>query len=254
MITRLLTITAVLAAAGLARADVTATFDDFPLAPHSHYAGEDLAGGFTSGGLFFWNAFHDMGTYSWWEGTAVSNETDTTTSGSTNQFSSYAGSGFESANFGVATWNNSVELPIPTQVSGLRVTNTTYAALSMLLGDFFVDPFGGPNGTVPDWFLLTVTGKDATGAATGAVDFYLADYRFENSADDYILDTWEWVDLSSLGDNVSRLEFSWDGSQRDQWGVLIPQYVAIDNLTVGAVPEPASLLLLALLVPALRRR
>lgn len=254
MTSRALMIGLVLVAGAVAQADVVAPFDDFALAPGSHYAGEDMAGGFATGGLFFWNAFHDEGTYTWWEGSAVSNETDTTTSGPTNQFSAFAGSGHESVNFGVATWNNSVELPIPTQVSGLYVTNTTYAALSMLLGDFFVDPFGGLDGSVEDWFMLKVTGKDTAGSVTGVVDFYLADYRFADSAEDYVVDTWEWVDLTSLGSNVSRLEFSWDASQRDDWGVLVPQYVAIDDLTVAAVPEPAGLLLLGLAGVLLRRR
>lgn len=254
MITRALLIASAMVLTGLAQAEAVAPFDDFPLDPESHYAGEDMAGGFTTGGLFFWNAFHDEGSYSWWEGSAVSNETDTDTPGFMNQFSAYAGSGYESANFGVATWNNSIELPIPTQVQGMYLTNTTYAALSMLLGDFFVDPFGGLDGTVEDWFMVTITGKNAAGTVTGTVDYYLADYRFADPAEDYIVDDWQWVELTSLGDNVSRLEFSWDASQKDDWGVLVPQYVAIDNVTVAAIPEPASLMLLGLAGLALRRR
>ena len=80
-----------------------------------------------------------------------------------------------------------------------QVTNTTYAWDSMLNGDGFAKQFGGASGDDPDFLQLVITGYDALGVATGSVDFLLADYRFADNAQDYILTDWTPVDLSSLG-------------------------------------------------------
>jgi hypothetical protein len=44
----------------------------------------------------------------------------------------------------------------------------TYAALSMRDGDGFAKQFGGASGDDPDYFLLTITGRDALDAITAA--------------------------------------------------------------------------------------
>jgi hypothetical protein len=80
----------------------------------------------------------------------------------------------------------------------LQVANTTYAALSMLQGDAFSKKFGGPDGTDADWFLLTIEGFDASGNSVGTVEFFLADYRAADPAQDYIVEAWAEVDVSGL--------------------------------------------------------
>ena len=89
------------------------------------------------------------------------------------------------------------------------------------------------------------------------MDFYLADFRFADNALDYVVDSWTWVDLSSLG-VVSSLSFSLASSDVGQFGMNTPAYFAMDNLAVAAVPEPsqAAMLLggLALVGLAVRRR
>lgn len=110
-------------------------------------------------------------------------------------------------------------------------------------GCFPANKFGGPSGDDPDWFLLTITGKDASGADTNTVEFYLADYRFEDNSEDYIVDSWEYVDLSSLG-VVKSLEFSLSSSDVGDFGINTPTYFAMDSLI--CVPEPATAMLLAL--------
>ena len=123
-------------------------------------------------------------------------------------------------------------------------------------GDGFAKKFGGVSGNDPDFLKLTITGFNGA-AATGSVDFFLADYRFANNAQDYIVKAWTFVDLSSLG-AVTRLGFDLTSTDNGPFGMNTPGYVAIDTLTTVPVPEPhqAALLLagLALLGAMWRKR
>ncbi len=221
----------------------TVNFDSFALDPSGYYNGSDLAGGFTIGNADFTNNFTDFGGGCCWDGWSVSNHGDISTPGFGNQYSSYTGGGVGgSSNFGVGfTDSADITLNGATAVTGAYLTNTTYAALSMLNGDAFAKQFGGASGTDADWFNVTIEGK-LGGASTGSVVFYLADYRFADSADDYIIDEWTWVDLSSLG-TIDELDFTFGSSDVGTFGINTPTYVAIDSLT--SVPEPGSGTLLA---------
>lgn len=239
---------------GTPRAEaVVVDFEDVgqSLAAHSCWNGADQSGDFTSGGLRFNNNYNS--TWGSWDGWAYSNMTDTTTAGYENQCSAYAGHGHAgSATYGVfyqgygepASIDN-----IPTgRLLGAYVANTTYAALSMRDGDSFAKKFGGTEGNDPDWFLLTVTGKNADGQAVGTADFYLADYRFAENGLDYLLSDWAWMDLSRLGAaGATRLEFGLSSSDSGAWGMNTPAYFAMDDLilsdNVAPAPEPATLLL-----------
>jgi hypothetical protein len=158
-----------------------------------------------------------------------------------NQYSAYNlpnGGGDGSANYGVAfnfqLGDAYVLLPDGTMPASVRVTNTTYAALSMRDGDMFAKQFGGPDGTDPDFFVLTVHGLDANGVATGSVEFFLADYRFQDPNLNYIVSSWTTVDLTPLG-NASSLAFELTSSDIGPFGMNTPAYFAIDNLVVTPV-------------------
>lgn len=225
----------------------------YSLGAESYYNGSDGAGGFTSGGATFNNSYNP--TYMSWSGWAVSNTTDTTTPGYGNQYSAFAGSGADgSAFYGVgycySPGDSQIELPAGAEVQSVEITNTTYTALTIRDGDAFTEAFGGPTGDDPDWFMLTIVGLDAAGGEVGAVDFYLADYRAADNSEDYVVDTWQTVDLSSLS-GATTLSFGLSSSDVGQWGMNTPAYFAMDNLAY--VPEPAAIVLvLAALV--IRRR
>lgn len=213
-------------------------FEDLALAPESYWNGSDESGGFQSGSAYYSNNYDT--TFSSWDGFAYSNITDTTTSGMAGQYNAIVGSGeSSSSNYAISyIWAGPPAVTLDTAgvVDSLYVTNNNFAYYSMLNGDAFAKKFGGSSGNDEDWFLLTITGKDAGGDVIDTVDFYLADYRFSDNGLDYILDTWEAVDLTSLG-VVKSLEFSLSSSDVGGWGMNTPAYFAIDTVVLVFMVE-----------------
>ncbi len=222
---------------------VVSNFEDLTLDNESYWDGSDASGGFTSG----LGKFDNINTEWAWEGWAYSNLSDNTTPGYTNQFSAITGAGFnlgdsEGSNYGVAyvssDWETNEIIPLSLSfkddaahsVKGLFVTNSTYAALSMEEGDNFTKKFGGESGNDPDYLKLSIWGvKDDV--KTEVIEFYLADYRFEDNSKDYIVKTWQWVELSSLGE-IDNLSFSLESTDVGDYGMNTPSYFNIDNLYV----------------------
>ena len=233
---------------------IISNFNDLSLTEDSYWDGNDNSGGFTSKTVFYKNEYDN--TFGSWQGFAYSNMRNDTTADYTNQFSAYTRGGMDAANeggtnYGVAyvpvdwltgTFNMlSVEadLETPSLVSGFYVTNSTYAYLLMRDGDPFAKKFGGTTGDDPDYFKLLVWGERADETTTDTVEFFLADYRFQDNKLDYIADNWRWVDLLALGE-VSKLLFSLESSDVGNWGMNTPAYFCIDNLTLIQV-EPSGI-------------
>jgi len=192
---------AVLAIVNVADAAV-ATLEDLDLPPESYWNGSDELGGFTSGGVHFGNNYN--ADWASWYGFSYSNITDTTAAGIAGQYNAITGAGQGSSTnyaIGYVGWASppTVTLDKAGIVDGLYVTNSNSAYYSMLNGDAFAKKFGGDSGNDQDWFMLTITGNDVDGVVTGTVDFYLADYRFADNSDDYIVNTWQYIDLTMLG-------------------------------------------------------
>ncbi len=205
--------------------------------------GADLTAGFDSGGVRLNNSFDP--TFESWGGWSVSNTTDHTTPGFGNQYSAITGGGANnSATYAIANAFAGGTLPTISRESGLgfeslMVTNSTYAALSMSEGDAFAKQFGGESGDDPDFFLLTIEGRDTDDNSVGIVEFYLADFRFEDNSQDYIIDQWTVVDVSSLL-AATRLEFSLSSSDVGDFGMNTPAYFAMDNVVLaGDLPVVA---------------
>jgi len=241
--------------AGVINAGTLVDFEDLNLETDSYWNGSDLSGGFESSDMWFNNNYDSL--YWSWDGFAYSNIADTTSTGWDAQYNAITGNGYDgSANYGVGFvgfgFNDppAMTLDVPGRIDGFYVTNNNYAYYSMMTGDAFAKKFGGATGEDEDWFMLTVTGKDVTGAVTGTVDFYLADFRFEDNGMDYILDDWAYVDLTELG-AVKNLEFGLTSSDTGSMGMNTPGYFVIDNIIV---PEPITAALLALGAMAMRRK
>ncbi len=220
-------------------------FEDLGVPAESYYNGSDLAGGFTSQGATFNNNYN--AAWGSWDGFAASTITDNTTPGYGNQYSAITGGGQGgSSTYGVSypPYGSNITFDGSVVVEGAYFTNTTYSFLSMESGDAYAKAFGGPTGDDPDFFKLAIEGIDEAGNSTGVVDFFLADFRFEDNSLDYIIDQWTYQDLSILG-NVHELRFSLSSSDNGDWGMNTPGYFAMDSMTT-AVPEPSALLVFAM--------
>ncbi|MFC2089707.1 DUF4465 domain-containing protein [Bacteroidota bacterium] len=216
-------------------------FDDIALADNTYWNGSDESGGFISGMAAFSTTYNP----DWfsWSGWAISNTTDNRTPGYSNQYSAYSQVRLDSTsgkNYAVGYPLSASEIVMSDsanrKVFGFFVTNSTYAALSMKYGDDYSKKFGGPDGMDPDIFNLAVTGYTQEGDSTGTVNFKLADFSNEDNEKDYIIETWQWVDLLPLGD-IYKLAFSLSSTDNGDWGMNTPGYFCMDNLYVG-YPSP----------------
>ncbi len=217
-----------------------ANFDDVTLGANGYWQGEEGENEMFSGGWIFTNYYSQA--YSFWGGFTASNHTDLTQTGMDAQYTAITAGGYDgSAQYGVAyTFGAQTDVYASDgqshTVTGCYVTNNLWAYQSVVNGDASSTPFGGTTGNDPDWFKLTATGKNVSGQTIGTLDFYLADYRFENNEEDYVVDTWEWFDLSPLG-AVHTISFSLSSTKGNAYGMLTPAYFCIDDFN-GTAPLP----------------
>ncbi len=237
---------------------ITSTFEELTLPANSYNDGSTGSGNFTSGTAVFHNTYNSAWMY-WDSGFAYSNQGDTTTSPSdymTQTYQTKAGMGYDSSII-FAIGQQGASMTFDTSYGpieggwGVYITNTTYAYNSMALGDGFGKKFGDTSQTIhsapginqgaPDWFKLSIVGYNF-GVATGdTVDFYLADFRFANNSQDYIVKDWQYVDLSQM-EHVDSLQFVLTSSDMGSFGINTPTYFCIDNfITNGIVTGIASL-------------
>lgn len=198
-------------------------------------------------------------TYGSWSGFAVSSRLDNNFGGlsyhhlygayapAVNDLTGSDGSATYAVAYQSALSTTYINLPDKASAVSIDLTNTTYAAQSIVEGDSFARAF-----VKGDYFLLKIlgySGLNGTGGLLDTVEYYLADFR-----GDSLLLTGDWttVDLSTLAEARS-LVFEFESTDVGQYGMNTPATVAIDNLvafrqgpTPPAVPEPSSVLLLGL--------
>jgi len=208
--------------------NIVTDFEEFDF---DYWNGSDLSGGFDSEEGHFFNIFNT--TYNSWSGFAYSRKTDITTVGYSNQYSAIMGEGnnnSETYGVGYCYGASSIKLDNTYHASSVYITNSTYAYFTMLNGNMFTQKFGGDTGNDEDWFLLTIKGYN-NGYYTDSVNFYLADYRFSDNEQDYIINKWTEVDINTLG-NVDSLAFTLTSSDVGDYGMNTPAYFCIDDLNL----------------------
>ncbi|MCP4451408.1 MAG: DUF4465 domain-containing protein [Planctomycetes bacterium] len=226
-------VTAAVVMAGSLTAEVS-SFEDVNLPPDSIWNGANGSGALQSGPASFEN--HYNADWMSWSGFAATSKNDPNVVGYDGQYNAVTGSGLlGSPTYGVSYASfpdPKIVLNTASPVQGLYLTNNTYAYFSMLEGDMFSKKFGGVDGNEPDWLKITFTGWDSNDTETGTVDFYLADFRFQDNSLDTILNHWAFADLSSLGE-IGSLTLSLSSTDNGDWGMNTPGYVCVDNLVLA---------------------
>lgn len=202
-----------------------ADFEDIELEDGSYWNGSDGRGQFTYKNKIFYNSYYP--DWNSWSGFVYTNVINYMYYDESAKYAAFpSGGANESENYVVGHQFEKMiidfyELEEPRDV---QLTNCTYTALAIKYGYGYAKKFGGRDGRDPDWLKLTITGIGRAEQITGTVDFFLADFRFEDDEDDYIIDRWEYVDLKDLG-IVKRLEFVLSSSDAGT-----PLYFCLDNL------------------------
>ena len=236
---KLLSLTLALFLAAWAFAQDPATFEDVQLGSNGIWQPPIGSNEMSSGGWLFTNNTQN----GYWGGFTASNRTDLNQSGMNAQYTAASGCGYDGSTQYAVAYTMGVQTDVYAAdgqshtVTGCYVTNNLWTYQDILQGGYGEQPYGGPTGNDPDWFKVTATGKNAGGQTVGTLDFYLADYRFANNEEDYVLNTWEWFDLSPLG-NVATISFSLSSSRGSGYNMITPAYFCMDNFNGGgAAPD-----------------
>ncbi len=225
---------------GFTKAQVI-NFEDLTLQPDSFWNGSDLSNGFNSGPYtHFPNYFIDYGGgYTYWDGFSYSNKTNDSLQDYGNMYSCYAGQQLSGSTVFAVSYNpmnfstyetlpTEITFQVPAVPQAISVTNSAYTALTIKNGDMFSKKFGGVSGDDPDWFKLDIIGINDT-VVTDTVHFYLADYRFSDNLQDYIIKNWTDIDLTPLG-QVTKIQFLLSSSDTGAYGMNTPAFFCFDNL------------------------
>jgi hypothetical protein len=207
-------------------------FESFSLVPNSAYSSTTNVPFQTINAIFPYS--WDAGFSYWSGGFAYTNKYDSATAGSANLYGVKPLKGYNSSNIYVVAQNRGViKLKGPYDTfDGFYITNTTYAYKSMKLGDMFAKKFGGVSGNDPDFLKVTVKGYYNGALKTDSTVFYLADFRSSNNALDYIVNNWQYVNTSNLG-QVDSVKFFMYSSDVNGGYINTPLFFGIDNVTTS---------------------
>ena len=212
-----------------------ATFDDLALEPETAWYGKRESEGHSHRSFTYYS-----GSYSFpceyapsiltWGGVAYSNQTKTTFSSLfPDQFNSVVGHGVNgSKNYAVAYayGQHTVEVRAthagPAVIPGTFVTNTAWVKEVTQKGTGMGDE---PHTSFHKGDYLLLIASNSKGQS---IEFPLVDYRSSNDAEHYVIDSWQWLDLSALGETESVI-FSMKGTRVAGGGTTIPAYFCLDD-------------------------
>jgi hypothetical protein len=237
---KIYSLVAAISISSMFNAQMVSGLESISLTPESFNNGSTGTGSFIDDQMEFTN-FYNAG-WSSWNGFSISNITDNTTAGWGNQYSAYPGSGMNSNNYAIFYPEGTVGFQDNGDygtIDSLFITNTTYAAISMRDGDAFAKQFGSSldaNGLVDgtngeDFFKVWIIAEDFTGTEKDSIEFYLADYRFSDNAQDYIIEEWVKIDLTVIPFSKKKITFRFESSDNGDFGMNTPSYLAVDNVS-----------------------
>lgn len=219
----------------LSFAQTTSDFENYAIGVDSFLNGSDGTNLFSSGNIQLDNDYNSA--WMSWTGWAISSGTNVDSINFSN-LSTINGTGFGgSNNYAVSFSSDQTIMNLNGDaagevVTGMYVNNLTVAHGIIKDGNMFSKKFGGLTGDDEDYFLLTIKKYLGGTLSTEVVEFYLADYRFADNSQDYIVEEWTWVDLTSLG-QADSLVFTLSSTDNGNYGMNTPAYFAIDNVVTS---------------------
>jgi Domain of unknown function (DUF4465)/Secretion system C-terminal sorting domain len=219
-------------AVSLCYAQAVVDFEQYNLSKGQYLNGSDQSGGFYNDNIFLYNYYNTEFFY--WSGWSISATTDTVTASFTNEYSAASGGGADASLTYAVSYGLENKIVLKGDARGkpiksISINNGTYPALSMKNGDSFAKKFGGISGNDKDYFYVTIKAWYQGQLSVDSIDFYLADYRFDDKGKDYIIRKWTAVDLTSLG-NIDSLLFVLHSSDVGDFGINTPTYFCLDNI------------------------
>lgn len=206
------------------------SFEGFNLPKDTALINSGPDGSFQESFFKFHNEYNAM--WGAWSGWAISSKTDSVTAGFTNDLSSIAGQGHLSTTYAVAYLaggKNYVAIDNRNlSITGIYISNSTYAYRSMENGDAFAKKFGGISGSEPDFFKLVIGAVKDGRALEKEVEVYLADFRPQKDDEDFILKDWKFVPLDFGA--VDSLSFVLSSSDNGAFGMNTPAYFCMDDI------------------------
>ncbi len=196
-------------------------FGDLPLDSIGYWNGSDTTGSFTCLDATFSNTYNT--TWNSWSGFSYSNHNNIDSAGYSNQYSVYTATPNTNGTFAICyvSGTPSMTFYTPVRPCSADFALSTIAYKCMQNGDGWAKKF-----EAGDWYKITITAHDRN-ENTRTLDVYLADFRNGKSL---LTDNWTSIDLSSLGDTVSKLTFEASSSDMGQFGINTPAYFCIDNI------------------------
>lgn len=114
-------------------------------------------------------------------------------------------------------------------ISGMWVSITSYTLSHVEKGDSMA-PDGFKDG---NYYTVIVTADNGK-----KIEIPVADYRNGKKS---VIKEWTWVDFTALG-NIKTLTFTVDGNVKNEYGLLTPAYLAIDDLNGTSSTDDASII------------
>jgi hypothetical protein len=206
----------------------TITFENQQLNDQNFWTGNGVGQYvYTEKGVTVTGTFSEWaGGYTSWSGFAISGRQENTFANLTpDQYNSVPGGGYYSKNFLVVydAFNDyeCIEFPEPVYLTSFKCTNSAYAYNSMKNGDGMVTAF-----TNDDWFTCKVICLGANGDTLKVKEIELAAKGVSPRVKFYD----EWTSAAIKQDGVKKVKFSFDSSQKNDGGSVVPSYMCIDNI------------------------
>ena len=121
-------------------------------------------------------------------------------------------------------------------MKSIKIANSTYAYNSIKNGDNFAKKFGGVSGNDADSFVLTIN-FFVDSIKVDSKKVILADFRFADNTKDFILDSWQTIELpidfpNGIADSIT---FDLSSSDNGQFGMNTPGFFCMDEVEYGLI-------------------